>query len=61
VIYSRDEGFEENRLFSDPDGKLANLLGDHKHAANWLLLSERDRREFARRTDLKAFSLHCLL
>src|SRR5207244_10562754 len=36
VIYSRDEGFEENRLFSDPDGKLANLFGDHQHAANWL-------------------------
>jgi mycobactin lysine-N-oxygenase len=26
VIYSRDEGFEENRLFSDPDGKRASLL-----------------------------------
>jgi hypothetical protein len=23
VIYSRDEGFEENRLFSDPNGRLA--------------------------------------
>jgi len=57
VIYSRDEGFEENRLFSDPDGRLANLLGDHQHAANWLQLSERDRREFVRRTDRGVFSL----
>lgn len=57
VIYSRDEGFEENRLFSDPDGKLANLLGEHQHAANWVQLSERDRREFVRRTDRGVFSL----
>ena len=57
VIYSRDEGFEENRLFSDPDGKLANLLAEHRHAANWLQLSDRDRREFVRRTDRGVFSL----
>jgi mycobactin lysine-N-oxygenase len=60
VIYSRDEGFEENRLFSDPDGKLANLFGDHQHAANWLQLSERDRREFLRRTDRGVFSLNTM-
>ncbi|HEV2582110.1 MAG TPA: SidA/IucD/PvdA family monooxygenase [Ktedonobacteraceae bacterium] len=60
VIYSRDEGFEENRLFSDPDGKLAKLYGDHKHAANWLQLSERDRREFVRRTDRGVFSLKAI-
>jgi mycobactin lysine-N-oxygenase len=60
VLYSRDEGFEENRLFSDPDGKLANLLGDHQHAANWLQLSERDRREFVRRTDRGVFSLKAM-
>jgi mycobactin lysine-N-oxygenase len=60
VIYSRDEGFEENRLFSDPDGKLANLFGDHQHAANWLQLSERDRREFVRRTDRGVFSLKAM-
>ena len=60
VIYSRDEGFEENRLFSDPDGRLANLLGDHQHAANWLQLSERDRREFVRRTDRGVFSLKAM-
>jgi mycobactin lysine-N-oxygenase len=60
VIYSRDEGFEENRLFSDPDGRLANLLGDHHHAANWLQLSERDRREFVRRTDRGVFSLKAM-
>ena len=60
VIYSRDEGFEENRLFSDPDGKLANLFGNHQHAANWLQLSERDRREFVRRTDRGVFSLKAM-
>ena len=60
VIYSRDEGFEENRLFSDPDGKLASLYGDHRHAANWLQLSERDRREFVRRTDRGVFSLKAM-
>src|SRR5215469_13453287 len=60
VIYSRDEGFEENRLFSDPDGKLASLFGDHQHAANWLQLSERDRREFVRRTDRGVFSLKAM-
>jgi mycobactin lysine-N-oxygenase len=60
VIYSRDEGFEENQLFSDPDGRLANLLGDHRHAANWLQLSERDRREFVRRTDRGVFSLKAM-
>ncbi len=60
VIYSRDEGFEENRLFSDPDGKLASLYGDHQHASNWLQLSERDRREFVRRTDRGVFSLKAM-
>ncbi len=60
VIYSRDEGFEENRLFSDPDGRLASLLGDHQHEANWLQLSERDRREFVRRTDRGVFSLKAM-
>jgi mycobactin lysine-N-oxygenase len=60
VIYSRDEGFEENQLFSDPDGRLANLSGDHYHAANWLQLSERDRREFVRRTDRGVFSLKAM-
>jgi mycobactin lysine-N-oxygenase len=60
VMYTRDEGFEENRLFSDPDGKLAGLYGDHQHAANWLQLSERDRREFVRRTDRGVFSLKAM-
>src|SRR5437660_1026735 len=60
VLYSRDEGFEENRLFSDPDGKLANLFGDHQHAANWLQLSKRDRREFLKRTDRGVFSLKAM-
>jgi mycobactin lysine-N-oxygenase len=56
VIYTRDEGFEENRFFSDPDGKLARLYGGHRHAANWLQLSESDRLEFLRRTDRGVFS-----
>ncbi len=56
VIYSRDEGFEENRLFSDPDGRLADLYGDHQHKFSWLRLSEQDRREFLRRTDRGVFS-----
>ena len=56
VMYTRDEGFEENRFFSDPDGKLASLYGGHRHAANWLQLSERNRREFLRRTDRGVFS-----
>ena len=60
VIYSRDEGFEENRLFSDPDGRLASLYGAHQHAANWLQLSERDRREFLKRTDRGVFSLNAM-
>src|SRR6266516_4058141 len=60
VIYSRDEGFEENRLFSDPDGKLASLFGGHQHAANWLQLSEGDRRAFVRRTDRGVFSLKAM-
>ena len=57
VIYSRDEGFEENRFFSDPDGTLAGIEGGHQHDASWLQLSERDRREFMRRTDRGVFSL----
>ena len=60
VMYSRDEGFEENRLFSDPDGKLASLYGDHRHESYWQQLSERDRREFMRRTDRGVFSLKAM-
>src|SRR5438105_85858 len=29
VMYTRGEGFQENRFFSDPDGKLAKLYGGH--------------------------------
>lgn len=60
VIYSRGEGFEENRLFSDPDGKLTNQSGNHQHEANWLQLSEDARREFVRRTDRGVFSLNAM-
>ncbi len=58
VLYSRDEGFEENRLFSDPDGRLARLRGGHEHELSWSRLTENDRREFVRRTDRGVFSLH---
>ncbi len=60
VLYSRDEGFEENRFFSDPDGRVVNQYGIHRHEANWLLLNEQDRREFVRRTDRGVFSLHAM-
>jgi mycobactin lysine-N-oxygenase len=43
VIYTRGEGFEENKLFSLPDG-------------HWPRLSEEHRREFIRRTDRGVFS-----
>lgn len=60
VLYSRDEGFEENRLFSDPDAKLARLYGGHQHQLTWLSMTENDRREFVRRTDRSVFSLHAM-
>ena len=57
VIYTRDEGFEENRLFSDPDGRIARAQGDHQHTLSWLSMTERDRRKFVRRTDRGVFFL----
>ncbi|MCK7674667.1 SidA/IucD/PvdA family monooxygenase [Corynebacterium pygosceleis] len=42
AVYSRGEGFFENRLYSEPDG--------------WALLSVPQRREFIRRTDRGVFS-----
>ena len=60
VLYSRDEGFEENRLFSDPDGRLARLHGGHEHELSWLSLTEDDRRELVRRTDRGVFSLQAM-
>ena len=60
VIYTRDEGFEENRLFSDPDGCIARAQGDHQHTLSWLSMTERDRREFVRRTDRGVFSLQAM-
>ncbi len=59
VLYSRDEGFEENRLFSDPDATLARM-GGHQHVLSWLNMTENDRREFVRRTDRGVFSLHAM-
>ncbi len=60
VIYTRDEGFEENRLFSDPDGRIARAQGDHQHTLSWLGMTERDRREFVRRTDRGVFSVQAM-
>lgn len=59
VLYSRDEGFEENRLFSDPDARLARL-GGHQHELSWLSMTETNRREFVRRTDRGVFSVHAM-
>jgi mycobactin lysine-N-oxygenase len=60
VLYSRDEGFEENRLFSDPDGTGAERFNAHRHTSDWLCLSEETRREFVRRTDRGVFSLQAM-
>lgn len=60
VLYSRDEGFQENRMFSDPDGRWARRHGEHQHQASWLRLSEEARREFIKRTDRGVFSLHAM-
>ena len=60
MLYSRDEGFEENRLFSDPDASFARLNGLHEHSLNWLRMTETDRRAFLRRTDRGVFSLQTM-
>ncbi|HEX8037039.1 MAG TPA: FAD/NAD(P)-binding protein [Ktedonobacterales bacterium] len=73
VIYSRDEGFEENQLFSNPDPHRSTALGKrhpsvpgadedliHTHAVRWLSLTEEDRREFVRRADRGVFSVQAV-
>jgi mycobactin lysine-N-oxygenase len=76
VLYSRDEGFEENQLFSNPDPHRATELGKrhpaapdseeardelaHTHAIRWLGLTEADRREFVRRADRGVFSVQAV-
>jgi mycobactin lysine-N-oxygenase len=45
VLYTRGEGFTENRFYSDPV------------AAGWQRLAERHRREFVKRTDRGVFSV----
>lgn len=73
VLYSRDEGFEENRVFSDPDANWASLSGkqkeaqqwsslaeSHKRTFRWSSLTEKDRREFVRRTDRGVFSVQAM-
>src|SRR5262249_31946285 len=76
VLFSRDEGFEENQLFSNPDPHRASDLGKHHpappdseeardelvhtHAIRWLALTEADRREFVRRADRGVFSVQAV-
>ncbi len=73
VLYSRDEGFDENRVFSDPDANWVSLTGKrteadqwssfvecHKRAFRWSSLTEADRREFVRRTDRGVFSIQAM-
>ncbi len=76
VLYSRDEGFEENQLFSNPDPHRAVELGKHQpaqpgseeahddlahtHTIRWLSLTEADRREFVRRADRGVFSVQAV-
>jgi mycobactin lysine-N-oxygenase len=60
VFYSRDEGYEENRLFSDPDPHDIDTAEAHRHPARWLSLTEEDRREFVRRADRGVFSVQAI-
>jgi mycobactin lysine-N-oxygenase len=60
VFYSRDEGFEENRLFSDPDPHAVDVGPTHQHPRRWRDLTEEDRREFVRRTDRGVFSVRAV-
>ena len=61
VLYTRDEGYEENRLFSDPDPHDMGDAGTHRHARRWLGLTVQDRREFVRRADRGVFSVQAVL
>jgi mycobactin lysine-N-oxygenase len=73
VLYTRDEGFEENHLFSDPEAHWVHLSGTseerlprsrhatlHHHPLRWSELSEEDRREFVQRTDRGVFSIQAM-
>jgi mycobactin lysine-N-oxygenase len=60
VFYSRDEGYEENRLFSDPDPHDPDEDSEHRHPTRWLSLTEEDRREFVRRADRGVFSVQAV-
>jgi mycobactin lysine-N-oxygenase len=60
VFYSRDEGFEENRLFSDPDPHDADEEEGHQHPRRWRSLTEEDRRDFVRRADRGVFSVQAV-
>jgi mycobactin lysine-N-oxygenase len=73
ILYTRDEGFEENHLFSDPEAHWIKLSGSseetlpwsrhatlHHHPVRWSELSEDDRREFVQRTDRGVFSTQAM-
>jgi mycobactin lysine-N-oxygenase len=73
ILYTRDEGFEENHLFSDPEAHWITLSGSseetlpwsrhatlHHHPVRWSELSEEDRREFVQRTDRGVFSTQAM-
>jgi mycobactin lysine-N-oxygenase len=60
VLYTRDEGYEENRLFSDPDPHDGGEALTHQHARRWLGLTVQDRREFVRRADRGVFSVQAV-
>ena len=60
VLFTRDEGYEENRLFSNPDPHDLDDGPDHQHPLRWLSLTEDDRREFVRRADRGVFSVQAV-
>jgi mycobactin lysine-N-oxygenase len=73
VIYARDESYQENHVFSDPDALWIDLAKRHKRAAHdsrlphslthhfkWSNLTEADRREFLSRTDRGVFSMQAM-
>jgi mycobactin lysine-N-oxygenase len=60
VFYSRNEGYEENRFFSDSDPHDADSVEAHRHPARWLSLTEEGRRELVRRADRGVFSVQAV-
>ena len=73
VLFSRDEGYQENHVFSDPDALWIDTTKRHKrtlrdssmqdcptHHFKWASLTEADRREFMARTDRGVFSMQAM-